>query len=506
MKLNKYLSKYLVGIILSNIIVSCGEDDNDPKFPTTPEQIAEAVGNTSLISFEGGNIIEEAISSAYSSNDLINPNQIVEQIRTIEGVESAELTSTGTGIVIKQNDGTYTNLLVITPNDERLFILTTIESSSINTKSVAAENENYILPGGDGKALILAPFHKDFNEDLDQLSSLLSSADFEVSIFEDEEADLSKFSGNYLSNYDVVYISTHGGANLKTRGGETSTMLLTGEEYTTSKTESLSMEEQKAITTGGHNGSKSYFAISVPWLKMTAAKNFANSWIYADACESAMIDNGSSSLSETFLNLGAAGYNGFDATINSSLSNPIAEKMMARFTSGLSFSDASNEVLNDLGLKARAWLLRLSANSDEDKAIRVELFDYNEKSTDPFYLMDPDKIVGTAKVIPESGTVGTSVVYEVTIKEKYISKVASIKFDIDNTGEHLTMTKINTNTWQRDKLRAPIANSYPRIDTFTFSAFDSDSNSLGQGSATFSILGKSSTKSGANRNSNYSAK
>jgi hypothetical protein len=500
----KNLFNSIIGLFLIVLVFnSCQKDDNDNpnNFPTTPEQIAEAVENTELIVDEGGEIIEDAISSAFYSDDLIDPNQIAEQIKSIEGVESAEATSTGTGIVIKQKDGTYTNLFIVTQDNERLFIENTTKSASKKSKTIVQVDENPVLPNGDGKALILAPFQKSLNKNLNQLEQLLETAGFEVDTYEDENASLDRFNGNFLNNYDVIFIDTHGAANFRTRGGDISTILMTGEEYTTSKTESLSDAEQKAIATGGHDG-KTYFAISIQWLNITTSEDFPNSWFFASACETAMTDNGSSSLSEGLLNLGVIGYNGYDATINSGIAGPIAEKMMARFSSGLTFNDASDEVRNDWGLLAKSWLLRIVAGNSAN----VDLFDNNKEISDPFYLIDPDDVVGVAEVIPEAGPVGTEVVFQVVINDKFVSQVASIEFDIDNTGEHLTMSKISNNTWQRDGLTAPTADSYPRIDTFTFSAFDEDGNLIGQGSATFSILEEASTKSTSIKKAKYYGK
>jgi len=487
MKSKKSFNSFIGLFLMILIHNSCLKDDSERlnKFPTTPEQIAEAVESTNIITDEGCGIIEDAISSGYYANDLIDPNIIAEQISSIQGVEAVKATSTGTGINIKQKDGTYTNLLVVTDNDERLFLENDHKSASSNMKSVIVTNENPVLPNGSGKALILAPFQASQKTNLDQISKLFQSTGYSVDTYEDDDANLQRFNGDFMNDYDIVFIRTHGAANFYTRGGDISTVLLTGEEYSDNTTNSLSEDEQKAIATGGHDG-KSYFAISSQWVKITTSNNFSNSWIYSSACESAMIDQGNSSLSEIFLDLGAAGYNGFDATINTSLATSIAEKMVARFTSGLSFTDASKEVLNDLGLKAKAWTLRLVLKNDDP--VHVELFDYNKKISDPFYLIDPDDVVGISKVKPESGVVGTPVVYEVIINSKYIPQVASIEFDIDNTGEHLVMTKISSNTWQRDELKAPISDYYPIIDTFTFSAFDSDGNLIGQGSATFSRL------------------
>lgn len=502
----KVLFNSLIGIFFFVLVFNSCQKENDSntdKFPTTPEEIAEAIESTNLIVSEGYEIIENAISGAFASDGLVDPNQLAEQIVNIADVEKADATSTGTGIVIKQKDGTHTNLLVVTRDDDRLFIESSKKSATTNMQSVLMVNENPVVPTGEGKALILAPFHSDFNENLELISSLLASAGYDVDIFENENANLARFHGDYLNNYDVIYISTHGGANLSTRGGDVSTILLTGEVYTLEKTTSLSADEQLAVATGSHDGTTSYFAISVPWIKLTTSQDFTTSWFYADACESAMTDNGSASLSEALLDLNVAGFNGFDATINSILSNAITKKMMSEFTAGLSFTVSSEKVLNDWGLKAKAWALRLISSSNADDAIRVDLFDYNITITDPFYLIHPDDVVGVASVIPSSGPVGTDVIYEVIVNTKFVSQVTRIEFDIDNTGEHLSMSKISTDKWQRTGLRAPTAQVYPRIDTFTFSAFDSAGNLLGRGSATFSILEAASKSASSDKYEYY---
>ncbi len=492
-------------LIIPLFFTSCSDENNDNpnKFPTTHEQIATAVENTKLIAVKGGEIIEDAISSAYYANDLIDTKQIVEQIRSIEGVESAEATPSGTGIVVKQVDGTYSNLLIVNQDDERLFIENSNKSASMDMKSVMIVNENHVLPNGNGKALILAPFQSSQKTDLEQITKLFQTAGYSVDVFKNENADFQHFNGDFMNKYDIIFIRTHGKANFRTRGGDLTTILNTGEEISLNKIQSLSEDERKAYAIGLHGG-KGYFALSTQWLKMTTTNNFTNSWVFASSCESAMIDLGDSSMSETFLDLGAVGYNGYDESIYTLLATPIAEKMVARFTSGLSFTDAHNEVLNDWGLKAEKWKLRIKEEDSElRKTIDVKLFDSNKKINDPFYLIDPDSVVGFAKVIPEAGPTGTSIVYEVIINEKYVDQVTNIEFDIDNTGEHLKMSKISTSTWQRGGLRAPSADSYPRIDTFTFSAFDSDDNLIGQGSATFSILEGSSAKSARNKNLKY---
>lgn len=486
---------FIAVLSIAVFFAGCEKDESDPqsKYPNSSDEIAEAVENTRQIATESEIYVEEAISNA--SAEEVDPAGIAGKIESIDNVESAEPTSSGTGVVVKQSDGTYSNVFIVTQDEERLFEeesskKATNTPKTFITKDVKAKTD--VFPDGDGKSLILAPFQADFDTDLDLISGLLEKAGFTVDIYTNDDATLDRFRGSFLDDYDVVIFRSHAAANLKTSGGDLSTMLLTGEKYTSEKMNALSEEERKSIGIGTHNN-EMYFAFSVPWLELTHDEEFSNSWIYAGGCETAMVDQGSSSLSEAFLDLNCAGYNGFDGTINTAISNPIAEKMTAKFTSSLSFTDASNAVLDDFGLKLYSWTLRIV----NGKSACLKRFDYNknENISDPFYLADPESVVGIAEVIPDHGPVGTDVVYEVTVNDAFVSQVASIEFDIDNTGEHLTMEKVSSNSWQRDGLSAPAADSYPRIDTFSFTAYDSNDNVLGTGSATFTITEDNSKKS-----------
>jgi hypothetical protein len=113
--------------------------------------------------------------------------------------------------------------------------------------------------------------------------------------------------------------------------------------------------------------------------------------IYVGACESSYWDAGSSSFSEAFLKLGAGGYNGFDYSVHTVLSNLIALKMINLFSSGLSFHDASVEVRKEQLLK---WRLRYRNLEWRD----VRYFDDHQISLEPFYLFDK----GSAPTAPSS--------------------------------------------------------------------------------------------------------
>ena len=147
-----------------------------------------------------------------------------------------------------------------------------------------------------------------------------------------------------------------------------------------------------AITYPVINGwTKIHYGLTVPYLKLTCDLNFNNSWILASACESAMVDEGSSSLSQAFLNLGAGGYNGYDRSIAAILANAAEVKMTYELTSGRSFKEASRTVRLDPILLEVSFVLRLLYwdNPEFVQACHISLFDDNQTSTEPFYLKPP---------------------------------------------------------------------------------------------------------------------
>ena len=78
------------------------------------------------------------------------------------------------------------------------------KSVKLNQKS------NYSTPS-EKKALILAPFQFKLPQHLASLSMYLSSAGYDVTTLVDDQVTINHFSGDYLKQYGVIYISTHGG-------------------------------------------------------------------------------------------------------------------------------------------------------------------------------------------------------------------------------------------------------------------------------------------------------
>lgn len=391
-KLVQFLNAALLSVIATSIMISCEkEDDQFKKFPSTLEEITNSVNNTVRIAKESAEIVESSISGAVLNNDNVDPDEIAKRIRLIEGVVSAEPNPSGTGIIIKHLDSTCNNLVIVAADDERMFIETASKSTQTVDQSDIVNLPIPFSPNGTRKALILAPFQSSFNTDLNSIQSDLISAGYmPVDTYLDTEANLNRFRGSFMSDYDIVIIITHGLAHTVIIDQSiSSTILSTGVKFNDQQLSQLPLSDRRKIALITV-GTETYFAISVPWLEATTDKEFTNSWIFADACESATIDEGPSSLSEAFLKLGAGGYNGFDASIMVSVANSTLKAMTTNFTSGLSFANASDKVRKNLLLITKSWVLRKVRSAlgyDTNPELDVRQFDDNQIRTDPFYLV-----------------------------------------------------------------------------------------------------------------------
>ncbi len=180
----------------------------------------------------------------------------------------------------------------------------------------------------------------------------------------------------------------------------------------------------------------------------------------------------------------------FDASIEARLAEAVGEKLTALLGSGESLNDATAETKNDFGLRVLEFVLTIS--SLFNKSVNLDLLDGRKRVTsEEYYWVDPDERFGVARVVPSYGPPGTSVVYEVTVNSRFAGQVASIDFDIDNTGENIDMVRVNSTFWQRDGLSAPTPSGFPRVDTFTFNARDASGAVIGRGNATFTIVASS---------------
>lgn len=247
-------------------------------------------------------------------------------------------------------------------------------------------------PSGNGKALLLLPFQHEFKENKKTLERYFNNAGYKTEVYEDGDANIDKFRGSFLADFDVVYISTHGHDNIglsKTDNKKFAPQIAVGinsVEIDRKAFDKLSLEEQQA-TGRIDEGADGSFGLSAKWFKITSeGKTFNNTWIFLNACHSAGVTSGENSFSETFLDLGAAAFNGYSDFIIVPLSNAISEATIATFTSGSSFNQMNKKVKSSIRLKLIQLRIYMNARKSRKKYANINLFVSKKGITDGFYL------------------------------------------------------------------------------------------------------------------------
>lgn len=293
-------------------------------------------------------IVNDEIQNAYQNNRSIDFAALINKVKAVSGVQTATATPSGAALNIQNIDGTSFSILLVNSNDDRAFK---------NFQTTALAKSQSISPSGghqisglfdvdiptisasniplNNRALILAPFQNKFQRDIVTIRKILSNAGFEVTERLNETATLDMFKGDFLAQFGVIYISTHGFADCVTSTtGETSTALFTGDLV---KKDTHYNNVAEAFPSGEYS---QYYTITVPFLKATLSKKFPNSWVFVEACESAKgLD-----LSDFFLKNGAKAFNGFALPIKNPLADPIAVELTALLASGYEFMKA-NDIL-----------------------------------------------------------------------------------------------------------------------------------------------------------------
>jgi hypothetical protein len=289
------MKKTVLLLIMSIALFGCGQDAIDDGMST--EEV-KAIASASNI------IVQNAIQNAINDGIPLDPVQIAEQISQIDGVISARPNVTQSGIVVTlEGELTIVDLL-FNKADAKLYVEeageseseTSVLSRAIRTKETTS---NITMPKGNGRALILAPFQHTFKSDLDYLNNRLEAAGYKVDSFLDKNATIQRFRGDFLSQYDIVIIDSHGGL-----GGYTYlyTAIATSSKYSKEFWDAVPKKERSHYAYLACEGDV-FIALTPQFLRATTTKNFKDTWILNLACEGAFYDEGEASLSEAFLDL-----------------------------------------------------------------------------------------------------------------------------------------------------------------------------------------------------------
>jgi uncharacterized protein (TIGR02145 family) len=370
------MKKIVLLLILSITLFGCGQDAIVEGM--TPEEIEVIVAQAETI-------VESSLTDAIQGDGLVDPVDIAEEIELLEDVVSAE--ASGSTILMNLADGTELYYFFVDITDDKWFITNetkATQSEALKTKAITqTQTSDIIKPGGNGKALILAPFQFQFDTDLEMISDILNTYGYITHPYINEDADIDKFRGSFMSLYDIVIIYTHGGSYVI--DGKKNTGICTGEKVSRTRTKQLKANDQKGWsigTAGGADGN--WYGISQEWLFETTPKDkfFHNTWVFVNGCQTSVWGNVEGSFSKAFFDLGAEAYNGYKRIMHIDEVHRASLAMILNFCSGLSFMDAYEWTTNNFFSEK---VLRLSDNEVS------YVFDGLQKhASTPFYIVPPD--------------------------------------------------------------------------------------------------------------------
>lgn len=477
------------------LLLAGGSCDSPTAFLDSAAKVGDAAETTMRIAAEAEVRLDELLSDAVTADAYLDTRDVEAAVLGIEGVRAAEANATGTAVRIRQRDGAWLNLALARRTDGRLFIdPRAAASTAARARSVAPGGPPAAATFPTGtRALILAPFQREFQENLEALARPLRFAGFEVDIYADEEAGLERFRSSFLAQYDVVYVSSHGAADVVSRDGETAaTMIVTGTRAGRDADVALRGADRGEYALLGQfaTGDGVFYGVSGEWIEQTEG-SFEESFFYLNAPESTYAAGEPGSLTAALHRMGAGGVVGWREAIDRVMAEAAALRVISSLSRGRSLQQATSDVRTDLAFLLYIRYLRLRLTGESEPVVQVDRLERTQGAADTYHLYDPDRVVGDAVVLPPSGPAGTQVTVEVRVRAEYRDIVTRVDLEILSTGERLQFTQVDEELWRVGNLVAPPAPSgvYPRVETFFYTLRRADLAQLDRGSVTFTITG-----------------
>jgi len=209
------------------------EDQPKAHFPQTRAEIEESVNLSYEIS---GKIFR--INDSLSKIGNKSPKEMVRLYGKIPGVKLVGINEEETTIVVMQEDSVTMHIFLDEDSGSKFSSDSDIrKASSITTETslLSVDKEDQVTTKGDhlsesihhlsqGKALFLIPAYN--MEDIEgdpMIQNVIEELKLnydQVDVYEDVRADITKFTGDYLSNYDLVVINAHGSFGYLSMNGE----------------------------------------------------------------------------------------------------------------------------------------------------------------------------------------------------------------------------------------------------------------------------------------------
>ena len=181
-------------------------------FPETEEEIRESDQISLDVSIRVNEIFEQAGYQDMDSDD-IDLEHITNSIRQVEGVMSAELNSEEKMITVVKKDGTTIWFDYADSDDEIPYSEDDQESLLSELHALMQNVPQNHSSSTSKKALLLSPFQSSyfvkgiqkgkFSVKEKKIRELLASYGYSLEFCPDDKASLDKFTGDYMSDYDL---------------------------------------------------------------------------------------------------------------------------------------------------------------------------------------------------------------------------------------------------------------------------------------------------------------
>ena len=352
-------------------------------FPETEEDWDKSISLTEEI----GKTVASYLH-ALSSASLDDIKIIEEQIRRIDGIEEVIMNTEEKAFSIMQKDSIWVNYYsphssngFEMPSDHSALansISTSQSSQAIRRSHISSRNNSYNNPDEDyyinfkRKAVFLVPpFVYNANANISDIADCLVRAGFPKSniLIKDKASDFTspfssdilQFKGSNISNYDFIFIRTHGGTGYyakKPEGEriENTTILFSSTKYDKKTVKKIVDDGQllwSDVAIGALDENEDgvidgyYLCMTPSFLK---GAQYENSCVIITACSSAriLVNGNGGSMIQTFLDQKAGIVSGYTGTTMDYMDVPLSVNLVCLMSNGLSFQDAIKYIQNSV--------------------------------------------------------------------------------------------------------------------------------------------------------------
>ncbi len=312
-------------------------------YPKTKADWSESAAMTYSIGRKKELLFSEYDPSAYSIEFTVNA------LMEFDEIVDAFVSPDESVVSVMQRDSMLVNLAleeVINPQEADEDRIKEMGKSLKRLKEYASQLGEK-QGGKKGKALILAPFDRDFHKPLDDWYDLLDLY-FQVDSFKNSRADIRFFTGDFLSQYNFILIDTHGNSGRLPDAISGSTpwtsILSSGTVYTDGMISELREEGIDSNVLFIHQGS------TIPYLCMKPGllgdSRLDGSCVILSACKSAKrhIDinpfNDKYPMVDRFIQNGAVAVAGTKKSMSSIALKHFVNSLLYYLSNGLSYQKA----------------------------------------------------------------------------------------------------------------------------------------------------------------------